>query len=433
MLGEHVKSGNMAAIRRLISPPQAQYTSLTMLDSEEDYEYNILHAYILRIKKFEREVQVKYKGAWGSTKGAKYDRMILLMEVKENRAFYVLCDRNVQFSTIFMIRNERWIGRKVTIYEPMIRKEMYGLPIVETFDPFIPINNELNLYEPIFPIPSDVLNLAVYPFQVTAYEIQLVQCKFVKACGSLCCDGQHGPESACPTLYHAPLSNVMSCSLSIPTDRIHKIQFTSTTFSKLFFTESCLRCGLPEKDVREVVKNAMVAAKLQRIAFHVIGYVAYNIGENDLGVSERARKIVSVTPIGTFDFQPRGVVNETLAKDDRLVDVKQEEALSFANVVPTSIVANLPRVADVLPRGLQRDAGVARPAVGNVSDREAEADVGAQIGDLVDITGEGNSSHPVAEKWAEAQVNPWIKPQAYFRELFTYIIFCNICLLFLIL
>lgn len=55
----------MAAVRRLISAPVADYTSLTMLESDEGFENNVLDAYILRVQKFEREVQVKNRGGEG--------------------------------------------------------------------------------------------------------------------------------------------------------------------------------------------------------------------------------------------------------------------------------------------------------------------------------------------------------------------------------
>lgn len=168
MSEKHIADGNMAPVRRLISAPVADYTSLTMLESDEGFENNVLDAYILRVQKFEREVQVKNRGAKGGTAGAIYDRVVLMMEVRERRAFCVLCDKTVSFTCTFMIRNDQWVGRKVTVFEPVIRRMMYGLPIVEMFDPFVPIDNELNLKEPICPITIEIHNLAVHPFRIIA-------------------------------------------------------------------------------------------------------------------------------------------------------------------------------------------------------------------------------------------------------------------------
>uniref|UniRef100_UPI00358E92CB uncharacterized protein n=1 Tax=Myxine glutinosa TaxID=7769 RepID=UPI00358E92CB len=188
--------------------------------------------------------------------------LILLREIRDGTLFYIKCKTAKDSNKLFLKQNQRWIGTFVLVNEPVyFDTELFGIPLVETDCPFLPITPDWQGIEIVTHSAARVVDGKMSALYSVVDDMMLGHESIEFGCGNAACDGVHSNTKPCFSLDGgmSTAMSVFSCRISSREMNIVAVKYSSRDLGTYFLHPAYLMSGenvsvWDEDDIRKHVR-----------------------------------------------------------------------------------------------------------------------------------------------------------------------------------
>ncbi|XP_014669346.1 PREDICTED: uncharacterized protein LOC106810482 [Priapulus caudatus] len=169
-----------------------------------------------------------------------YDRLVLCRDIRDGTLFMIVCKDERQAIQLFLMKDCRWVGMCVCLFEPEFEFRIAGMPALSTEHPLLPLR-EHDLGDVVAPYEMEwAMSGATKALYVRGADLRQQHVNIVEGCAAAMCDNQHGVTERCCALTSAiPNKLILRCIVSSKEAGIVTAKFQSTALTLIMMEEDC--------------------------------------------------------------------------------------------------------------------------------------------------------------------------------------------------
>ncbi|XP_014676651.1 PREDICTED: uncharacterized protein LOC106816539 [Priapulus caudatus] len=231
-------------------------------------------------------------------------------DITHGMLFLVYCKDERKALQLFLMKDCRWIGMTICIYEPEFEFVVAGLAALSTEQPLLPLQNQC-LGTVLTPYLSEwAVSGSTKALYVRNADLHFLRVNVVEGCGAAMCDGQHGvSERCCALTSGTPNKLLLRCDVSSRAAGITNAKFQSGALTNLLMEEECSKVNagdlIDHVKVREACQEMLNFYHEAGVGWTICGWFKPGMVPGAEVAKEAEMHVTCIRPDHQLDDAPR--------------------------------------------------------------------------------------------------------------------------------